>query len=121
MLKRIGFYLFGFSIGLVFLAFILKNKKTEFCYGVDCRILKNIRSKTLVYNKGSDATIKNHAIDSITINYILNNGDVDISNSNTKLDSCKIYVIKSEVNKKRYTLTIENCNKTATVKDVELN
>jgi len=51
-IKRLGWYLVGVSIGLVFLAFILKKKSGEegidFCYLPNCRVLKDIRSKTFM-------------------------------------------------------------------------
>lgn len=121
VLKRFGYYLIGFSAGLIILAIFWNKKNAEFCYGIDCRVLKNIRSKNLAYTPQSDEVLKNNNIDSLTIQYILNKGDVDISRSNTKLDSCKIYVIDGDTKKGLITLTIENCNRTATVTLVDIN
>ena len=60
-LKRLGFYLIGFSIGLVFLFFFLKKKSDEtgasFCYLPNCRVLKELRSKPLAYSKQIDQMI----------------------------------------------------------------
>jgi len=50
LLKRLGWYLGGFSVGLIILSVFLKKKNAEFCYGIDCRILKNIKSKNIVYS-----------------------------------------------------------------------
>jgi len=116
LLKRIGFYLAGFSVGLIILTVFFKKKNAEFCYGIDCRILKNIRSKNLVYSEEAKAFVFARALDSTSMNYILNNADVNMSKSNTKLDSCKVYFIEGMHQEKPIYLTIENCDKTATVK-----
>lgn len=120
LLKRFGYYLLGFSVGLIILAIFLKKKNTEFCYGIDCRVLKNIRSKNIVYHASVSSSMNNHAIDSMAINYILKNGNVDISKSNTTLDSCKVYVVDGEVKEKTITLTIENCNKKALIQNINI-
>ena len=110
VLKRFGYYLIGFSAGLIILAIFLNKKNAEFCYGIDCRVLKNIRSKNLVFKTKAEEYARSYKLDSVRINYILNNGDVDISRSNTKLDSCKIYVIQDDIDLGSVTMTIENCN-----------
>jgi len=45
----------------------------------------------------------------------LENGDVLFSESNTKLDSCRIYVIEGEILEKNLKITVENCEKLVTV------
>jgi len=120
LLKRFGYYLVGFSAGLIILSIFLKKKDAEFCYGIDCRVLKNIRSKNIVYTPQSEGVLKNRSLDSVAINYILHEGDVNISKSKTKLDSCKVYVIESSIKEQDITLTIKNCEKTATVQSIEV-
>ncbi len=46
LLHRIGYYLGGFSIGLIILAFFLSGKKTTCAYFPEARVLKNINTKT---------------------------------------------------------------------------
>ena len=46
---------------------------------------------------------------------MLVNGDVLFSESNTSLDSCKIYVIKGEVSEKTLKISVENCDETAKI------
>lgn len=62
LIKRIGFYLIGFSLGLVFLAFFFKEKRTEFCYLPNCRVLKEIRSKELTFTPEIQLLIDNNTI-----------------------------------------------------------
>ena len=44
-IHRLGYYLGGFSIGLIFLAFFLSGKRASCDYGPDARVLKNIGQK----------------------------------------------------------------------------
>ena len=46
LLYRLGFYLVGFSIGLVFLTVILKGKKTSCNYGPNDRVISNLSKKS---------------------------------------------------------------------------
>ena len=54
-LRRLGWYLVGLSIGIVFLVFFLKKKSGEegidFCYFPNCRVLKDMRSKPLTFGE----------------------------------------------------------------------
>ena len=120
LLKRVGWYLGGFSVGLIILSIFLKKKNAEFCYGIDCRILKNIRSKNVVYSKPANDFMLSNGIDTLVINGILLKGDVNMSKSNTKLDSCKIYSVEGNYKEDLLFLTIQNCNKTATVELIEM-
>jgi len=114
LIQRVGYYLGGFSIGLIFLAFFLSGKRVSCSYGPNARVIKNINLKPLKYSENSLRYIKNKNIDTSLINNVLKNGNVNFSLSNTKLDSCKIYIIeKSEI-----ILTVKNCDSLATLKEV---
>ena len=120
LIHRIGFYLGGFSIGLIFLAFFLSGKRASCSYGPDARVLKNISTKQLVYSQNVLDMINNKTIDSLTISRVLKFGDVDFSKVNRDLDFCKIYIIEHEVNKIDIALTVENCETIATIKSIIL-
>ena len=121
LIQRLGYYLGGFSIGLIILAFFLSGKKTSCSYGPNARVLKNISAKELLYSKTVIDQIEDQTIDTASINTILRKGNVNFSKSNTKLDSCKFYVIEDKINSKEIALTIENCDSIATIKQVEFN
>ena len=118
-LKRLGYFLFGLSIGLVLLTVFLKNKYKEsdvfFCYLPNCRTLKNIRSKPLYYSEVITKMLKNKEIDSVDINNFLYNGDVDFGKSDTKSVPCKTYFIEGEFRSKQAVLKVINCTKKATI------
>ncbi len=120
LLKRIGYYLGGFSIGLVLLAFFLSGKKTSCDYSPSARVKKNIRIKKRVFSDEVKELLNTKIIDTAAISYIINKGNVNFSESNTKLDSCKIYVIKGSYSQQDLKLTIENCDSIATVKIIDI-
>lgn len=112
-LKRLGFFLVGLSIGLVFLAVFLKNKAeqtgTEFCYFPNCRVLKELRSKPLAYSPEVQAMLTAGRLDSLTITYFLREGDVQFSQSDTRASPCKIYRIEGEQQKTTRLMEVHNC------------
>ncbi len=63
LLKRIGYYLGGFSIGLVLLAFFLSGKKTSCDYSPSARVKKNIRTKKHSYSEEVSALILSKKIE----------------------------------------------------------
>ena len=116
-LKRLGYYLGGFSAGLIFLAFFLNGKRTQCNYSPDARVLNNLSKKEWAY----DANIESFFdLDSITIQSLLKNGDINFGSSETKKDSCKVYWVETEFKMKEYNLKIENCEKVAKILSVKI-
>ena len=116
--KRFGFYGFGFIIGLVLLFFFLNGKKAGCDYGPDARTLKNIKIKQRVFSTQSLLELKNNNLDTATVSSLLKLGDVNFGESNTKLDSCKVYVIEGSVKKIKLKMSVQNCEKTATITSI---
>ena len=48
-LKRLGYYLGGFSVGLIFLFFFFNGKRTQCTYAPEARVKKDIKSKNWVF------------------------------------------------------------------------
>ncbi|MBT8187700.1 MAG: DUF4258 domain-containing protein [Croceitalea sp.] len=105
-LKRLGWYLVGFSVGIVFLVFFLKKKAdgtgTEFCYFPNCRVLKDLRAKPIRYENGLEAQFET---DSILWRSFFKEGDIDFGQSDTKSTPCKTYFISNDTQ----TMKVENC------------
>jgi|TARA_B100000497_G_C7696249_1_gene425540 hypothetical protein len=118
--KRFGFYGFGFIIGLLLLFFFLNGKKAGCDYGPDARTLKNIKIKQRVFSAQSLQYLKKNNLDTATISSLLRFGDVNFGESNTKLDSCKIYVIEGTIKEIKMKMRVQNCEKTATITAIEL-
>lgn len=100
LFHRLGYYLAGFAVGLIFLAFFLKGKNFSCDYGPQARVKKNINSKPLKFN--------NH--DSLLVKTILNTGKVDFSQSESRKKPCGEYYIEALVDGKNIALIIENCD-----------
>lgn len=115
LIQRIGYYLGGFSMGLIILAFFLNGKKTSCSYGPEARVLKNINTKTIVYSKHVQSLVDNKTTDSSVINHILKKGDINFSESKTRHEPCGIYTIEGGTEKEDITLTVENCDSIATI------
>lgn len=123
-LKRLGFYLIGLSIGLIFLVIFLKKKSeetgTSFCYLPNCRVLKELRSKPQNYSPEFEQLLANGTIDSLQIAAFLTEGDIDFRNSNTRSEPCKTYLIESPINEKTAVLTVDNCPEVVVLKSLKL-
>ncbi|MBP0902454.1 hypothetical protein ACFSKN_02400 [Mariniflexile gromovii] len=115
LLQRIGYYLGGFSIGLVILAFFFNGKKTSCSYGPDSRVLKNIRMKKIEYANDIQAQLLSNNLDSVAVNYVLKKGNINFSESNAREKPCGIYLIEGDYNDKEIALTIQNCDSIATI------
>lgn len=109
-LKRLGFYLTGLAIGLVFLAFILNRKKAQFCYLPNCRVLKELRAKPLSYSDRLAQHLAQKQLDSSVVYSFLTDGDIDFGASDTKAKPCKTYVIENEISGQEALLTLRNCD-----------
>src|SRR5690606_5718793 len=120
LLQRFGYYLGGFSLGLIILAFFLNGKKVSCSYGPDARVLKNINSKTIVYSENVKLSMNKHQIDTTIINYILKKGDVNFSKSDIKKEPYSIYNIEKDYNDQEFMLSVENCDSIATLLNLSI-
>jgi hypothetical protein len=118
-LKRLGWYLVGLSIGIVFLVFFLKKKSdetgTEFCYFPNCRVLKDMRSKPLIFSENIGTTTK----DSLMVKSFLKEGNIDFGKSDTKSKPCKTYFITNTVEGKDWVIKMKNCNDKVIAETIE--
>jgi len=112
---RLIYFSGGFLLGIGLLFFILSGKKTSCAYGPESRTLKNIRLKQRAFSETTLNVLRENKMDTSAISALLKDGDVLFSESNTKLDSCKLYVIEGEISERNLKITVENCEKIATV------
>lgn len=117
---RLAYYLGGFALGMVFLFFFLGGKRASCDYGPNARTLKNIRTKERSISPDALQVLRSLSLDTAAISRILQYGDVLFSESNTKLDSCKQYVILGKEAGKSLKLLIENCQDTAFVQQIDV-
>ncbi len=118
LLKRIGYYLIGVSIGAIAVAFIWKNKNASFDYGMDARTLKTIRIKERFYSNDALQTLQNKQIDTTIISKILKNADVDFSKGKPRQRPCAEYFITGKDELKNISLYVSRCDSTATIEKI---
>lgn len=120
LLHRFGYYLGGFAIGLIILAFFFSGKKTSCAYFPQARVLKNLRSKPYTLSTEALETLNNMDLDTVTINRILHTGSVDFDKSETRKEPCGHYFIEGKTeNNRDLILELDNCEKEIVIKDVK--
>ena len=120
LLHRIGYYLGGFSIGLVLLAFFLGGKKASCDYSPNARTLKNISIKERFYSEETKQAMANYSLDSLAVSQLIKSSDVNFSESNTKSGNCKTYLLESEIEDRQVELWIKNCDSIATIQSLKI-
>lgn len=118
---RFAYYLLGVLIGGVFLFFIFKEKRTEFCYLPNCRVLKDIRTKGLTISKEAQSTLDQKWVSMDDVKMTLQYGDVDFSKSNKpNPGGGKIYVIEGKTVKDQpIVLEVINFSDKAVLQDIK--
>lgn len=120
LLHRFGYYLGGFSIGIIFLAFFLQGKRTSCDYGPNARTTKNISLKTKFYSEQAESMMLKYQMDTLDITNLIRYGDVNFSKSDTKSKPCKTYYIDNVFKDIPMNLLIENCDTAATILKISL-
>ena len=115
--NRLIYFMGGFLIGICILIFIWDKKNTKFPYFPDARVLKDVNSKNVHYSYKLHTAFEKNIITASQVLDILKNGNVNFSKSNTKLDSCKKYVIEKVLSAKNYSISLENCTNEVRVFD----
>jgi hypothetical protein len=110
---RLAYYIFGLLLGGVFVMWFLKSKATdrgvEFCYFPNCRVLKDLRSKSLEIDSLAKNSLKEKWVTLEDIKQSLTYGDVDFEKSNEPYRKGKIYIIEGKTSKKEdITITMVN-------------
>ncbi len=120
--RRFLYYFGGFAIGLILLYFFVggAGASCEYDYGPNARVLKNLRLKKHVFSEKTMDALGSAGMDTTSITRLFRNGDVLFSESNTKLDSCKLYVIEGTTKEKLLKVTVENCDSIATIINAEI-
>lgn len=115
LFKRFGFYLIGVALGSIGVLFFWKQKKVEFDYLPNARVLKNIRVKKRVFSKEAKNIIENNnGIDSLAISQILRSGNVNFDKSFPRKKPCAEFYIESS----NFDVYITRCDSIATIQKI---
>ena len=121
LLKRIGYYLVGLSIGSVGVYFFWQKKQATFDYGMDARTLKTIRIKERIFSDEAKNSMLQHNIDTTKISTILYAGDVDFGKSKARQKPCAEYFVTGIRELKNVSLVVKRCDSTSTIQKVIVN
>ena len=121
---RLAYYLFGLLLGGVFVMWFLKSKATnrgvEFCYFPNCRVLKDLRSKSLEIDSLAQQSLKDKWVTLEDIKQSLTYGDVDFEKSNEPYRKGKIYIIEGKTSKNEdITITMVNYPSKVLLEEIE--
>ena len=106
LINRLIYFFVGLSIGLIFLAFLFQKKKTKFNYLPNSRVINDISSKSFHYSPKLLTAIAKNKITTSRVQKIVKFGEVNFSKSNTKLDSCNIYIIETKIDQINYSVEL---------------
>ncbi|QMU65385.1 MAG: DUF4258 domain-containing protein [Flavobacteriaceae bacterium] len=120
LIKRIGYYVVGLSLGSVVVFFIWKEKGVTFDYGPDARTLKTIRIKHRLYSEQAKRTLLKNNLDTLAVNSILKHGDVHFGKSNQHKKPCAEYYISDTYDSKKLAIWVIRCDSTATIDTIWL-
>ena len=121
---RLAYYLFGLFLGVVFVMWFLKAKATdrgvEFCYFPNCRVLKELRSKSLDIDTLAKKALAEKWVTIEDIRQSLHYGDVDFNKSNEPYKKGKIYVIEGKtITNQEITITMVNYTNKVLLEKIE--
>jgi len=120
-IHRLGYYLGGFSIGLIILAFFLSGKKTSCAYGPNARTTKSISQNKKSFSEDALQTMRTFNLDTTVVSDMIKHGAVNFSESDTKTKPCKTYIIENSYKKQEFRLQVKNCDSLATVETIVLH
>lgn len=121
LLKRIGFYLIGVSLGCIVVLFIWKGKDVSFPYGPNARTLRSIEKKQIKYSDKADTAMKQAQIDTTYVTAILKSGDVDFDKSQQRKKPCAEYFISGSYKEKNIEMYVKRCDSIATIETLKIN
>ncbi len=118
LIKRIGYYLVGLSIGSIGVYFFWQKKQATFDYGMDARTLKTIRIKKRLFSDEARKVMLNSDIDSLKIATILYTGDVDFGKSKPRQKPCAEYYVTGNKDLQNVSLYVSRCDSTSTIEKI---
>jgi hypothetical protein len=119
MKYRFTLFGFGFVIGLVLVFFFLGGKKASCNWLPNDRMLNIIRSKEIIFTDAALKSLEEKKMDTLQIYSILKSGKINFSKSMVKNKPCRKYHIEGTKPIENTFITVELCDSTATVLQVE--
>ena len=83
--------------------------------GLNARTIKNILVKKRTYSDAAKVSMTNYSLDTLMVYNLIKTGDVNFSESETRAEGCKTYLIENTYEDKDLEFRIKNCDSTATI------
>jgi hypothetical protein len=115
---RLGYYLGGFAIGMVFLAFFLTGKRTQCTWLPGDRVIADFSRKSVRLSPEVRELLKERELDTLTLQLILKYGVVDFGKSNTDTIPCSFYHVSGQQELANTSLWVRNCDRFLRVEKV---
>lgn len=117
---RFAYYMFGFLIGIFFVALIYGGKDTRCNYFPNARVLNDLRNKPFHYSDEASAILAQKWIDTVDVKNTLQYGDVDFDNSNKVFKGGKLYTIEGKTTQNQpIVLEVINYNEKAVLVNIK--
>jgi hypothetical protein len=118
LIKRVGYYLVGLSLGSIAVYFFWQKKNATFDYGMDSRTLKTIRIRERLFSDDAKNAMDKFNIDTLKISNILKSGDVDFGKSKPRQKPCAEYYITGSKELENISLLVKRCDSTSKIEKI---
>jgi hypothetical protein len=118
LIKRVGYYLVGLSLGSIAVYFFWQKKNATFDYGMDSRTLKTIRIRERLFSDDAKNAMHKFNIDTLKISTILKSGDVDFGKSKPRQKPCAEYYITGSEELENVSLLVKRCDSTSKIEKI---
>ncbi|MGK0325429.1 MAG: hypothetical protein ACJA2M_000904 [Polaribacter sp.] len=118
LIKRVGYYLVGLSLGSIAVYFFWQKKNATFDYGMDSRTLKTIRIRERLFSDDAKNAMDKFNIDTLKISTILKSGDVDFGKSKPRQKPCAEYYITGSKELENVSLLVKRCDSTSKIEKI---
>mgnify|MGYP006163859609 FL=1 len=118
LIKRVGYYLVGLSLGSIAVYFFWQKKNATFDYGMDSRTLKTIRIRERLFSDDAKNAMHKFNIDTLKISTILKFGDVDFGKSKPRQKPCAEYYITGSKELENVSLLVKRCDSTSKIEKI---
>lgn len=119
LLKRFKLFGSGMTLGIVMLVFFFNGKKASCNWFPNAKALEYIRNKNIKYSPELNVQLQNKLTDSLDIQTILLEGNIDFSKSQQHQKPCQKYWIDGLAKSKKVTLHIKICDSIATLSKLD--
>ncbi|HMK06790.1 MAG TPA: DUF4258 domain-containing protein [Flavobacterium sp.] len=116
---RFAYYMFGFAMGLFFVAMIWSGKDARCNYFPNARVLNDLRNKPFQFSDKALLILSQKWVDTADIRKTLTYGDVDFDKSNKQIGKGKLYIIEGKTSKNQsLILQVTNYSDKAVLEDI---